>query len=78
MRLISSMKFKEDDGIRFLVFPVNEQNFLSWKHFKHSLFFSNDYRISEMTNVPNIRGISRFKTQAYTPLQGRLLIKNWK
>lgn len=77
-KLVSSQKFLEEDGIRFLIFPVNEQNFLSWKHFKHSMFFSKDYRHPQMQLVPNVRGMSRFYTHSYTPLQAKLFIKNYK
>lgn len=76
-RIISSMKIKEADGIRFLIYPVNEQNFLSWKHFKYSMFFSRDYRNPDMTLVPNVKGMSRFYTHSYTPLQAKLIIKNY-
>ena len=78
IRLVSSLKFRESDGIRFLVFPVNEENFLTWKHFKYSLYFDRDHRIKEMPNNPNILGISRFKTKSYVPLQGTLVIKDYK
>lgn len=77
-RIISSQKIKEEDGVRFLVFPVNEQNFLSWKHFKYSMFFSRDYRNPQMSLVPNIKGMSRFYTHSYTPLQAKLYIRNYK
>lgn len=76
-RIISSMKIKEEDGVRFLLFPVNEQNFLSWKHFKYSMFFSRDYRNPEMSLVPNVKGMSRFYTHSYTPLQAKLFIRNY-
>lgn len=74
IRLVSSMKFDQADGVRFYVYPINEQNFLSWKHFKYNIWFSNQYHAPEMPGVPNVKCISRFKTQSYTPLQGRLLI----
>lgn len=77
-RIITSMKLKEADGVRFLIFPVNEQNFLSWKHFKHSIFFSREYRNAQMDLVPNIMGCSQFYTHSYTPLQAKLYIKDWK
>ena len=78
MRLVASQKFSEADGVRGIILPVNETNFLSWKQFKYSLIFSKDYRISEMQNNPAIRGLSRFHTQSYVPLQLRLQIKNYK
>lgn len=78
MRLVSSQKFSESDGVRGIVLPVNETNFLSWKQFKYSLIFSKDYRASEMQNNPAVRGLSRFHTQSYVPLQLRLQIKNYK
>lgn len=78
MMLITSQKFREDDGLCGLVFPVDEKNFISWRHYKHAMYFDKDHRISEMPNVPNIVGISRFLTKDYTPLQFRLKIKNYK
>ena len=77
-RIISSQKIKESDGVRFLLYPVNEQNFLSWKHFKYSMFFSRDYRNPQMELVPNLKGMSRFHTHSYTPLQAKLFIKNYR
>lgn len=77
-RIITSQKIAEEDGVRFLLFPVNEQNFLSWKHFKYSMFFSRDYKNAQMQLVPNVMGYSRFYTHAYTPLQAKLYIKNYK
>ena len=77
-RIISSQKIKEADGIRFLIYPVNEQNFLSWKHFKYSMFFSREYLNPQMQLVPNLKGMSRFHTHSYTPLQAKMLIKNYR
>ena len=77
-RIITSQKIKEADGVRFLIFPVNEQNFLSWKHFKYSMYFDRDHRNAQMQLVPNIMGYSRFHTHSYTPLQGKLYIRNYK
>ena len=77
-RIVSSMKFKEDDGLRFLIYPVNEQNFLSWKHFKYSMFFSREYRNASLDLVPNVMGTSRFYTHSYTPLQAKLRIVDYK
>lgn len=73
-RLVTSQKFPEADGIRFYLYPVNEQNFMTWKHFKLNMWFSNQYQIKEMLGIPNIRCVSRFETKSYTPLQGQLLI----
>lgn len=78
MRIVSSMKFQESDGIRGIVLPVNETNFLSWKQFKYSMIFSKDYRSPQMPNNPNVRALARFQTQSYVPLQIRLKIKNYK
>ena len=77
-RLISSQKIKKEDGVRFLIFPVNEQNFLSWKHFKYSMYFDRDHRNLQMQLVPNVMGMSRFYTHAYVPLQANLYIKDWE
>ena len=77
-RVLSSMKIKESDGIRFLIYPVNEQNFLSWKHFKFSMYFDRDHRNPQMDLVPNVMGISRFYTHSYTPLQAKLLIEDYQ
>lgn len=76
-RLISSQKIKKEDGVRFLIFPVNEQNFLSWKHFKYSMYFDRDHRNAQMQLVPNVMGMSRFYTHAYVPLQANLYITDW-
>jgi len=77
IRLITSMKFKEADGVRGLVFPVNEQNFLTWKHFKRALYFDRDHRISQMSNNPNVMCVATFHTQSYIPLSFQLKLKNY-
>lgn len=77
-RLLSTLKCPEEDGIRFLIFPVNEQNFLSWKHFKHSMYFDRDHRNPQVQLVPNVMGISKFHTHSYTPLQAKFKIVDYK
>lgn len=77
-KIITSQKIAEEDGIRFLLYPVNEQNFLSWKHFKYSMFFSRDYKNPQMQLVPAVQAYSRFYTHAYTPLQAKLIIEDYK
>lgn len=77
-KIATSQKFPEDDGIRFLLFPVNEQNFLSWKHYKYSMYFDRDHRNPQMILVPSISGYSRYYTHSYTPLQAQLHILNYK
>lgn len=76
-RLVSSQKFKEKDGVRFIVLPVNEENFQSWKHFKFSTYFDRDHRIRGMETVPNVMCVGRFYTHPYIPLEGKLLIKDY-
>lgn len=76
--IVTSQKYPESMGIRFVILPVNEQNFLSWKHYKASIIFDNNHRISEMQNVPAVHGYAKFQTQDYVPLQGQLTIKNYK
>lgn len=78
MRLVSSMKFKEADGVSFVVHPVNEQNWQSIKHFKFAMHFDREHRNNEMQNVPNVLGVARFDTHFYTPIQGRLRILGYK
>lgn len=78
LRIITSMKFKEEDGIRGLVFPVNEHNFLTWKHFKRALYFDRDHRIQQMPNNPNIMCVSTFKTQSYVPMGFRIKITGYQ
>lgn len=77
IRLISSMKFKEEDGIRGLVFPVNEQNFLTWKHFKRALYFDRDHKTKEMPNNPNVMAVATFHTQSYVPMGFQIKIKGY-
>ena len=77
LRLVTSLKFQAEDGVRFIVLPVNEENFLTWKHFKFSLYFDRDHRIRGMETVPDIMCISRFYTHPYIPMQGALLIKDY-
>ena len=77
LRLVSSLKFAREDGVRFIVLPVNEENFLSWKHFKYSMYFDRDHRIAEMLQVPNVLAISRFYTHPYIPMQGKLKIVDY-
>lgn len=78
LRIITSMKFKEADGIRGLVFPVNEHNFVSWKHFKRALYFDRDHRIQQMPNNPNIMCVATFKTQSYIPMGFRIKITGYQ
>lgn len=78
IRLITSMKFREEDGLQGLVFPVNEQNFLTWKHFKRSLYFDRDHRTTQMPNNPNIMCVATFHTQSYVPMGFQMLIKGYK
>lgn len=77
-RLVSTQKFKEEDGIRILVYPTNEENFMTWKHFKRALYFDKNHHISEMPNNPNIMGVATFYTHAYIPFQVKLVPKNYK
>ena len=77
MRIITSLKFPEEDGVRGLGFPINEQNFLTWKHFKRALYFDRDHRIVQMPNNPNIMCVATFFSKAYIPLSFQLKIKNY-
>ena len=77
IRLLTSMKFKEEGGVRGLGFPINEQNFLSWKHFKRALYFDRDHRIQQMPNNPNIMCVATFHTHVYVPLSFQLIIKDY-
>ena len=78
LRIITSMKFKEEDGIRGLAFPINEHNFLTWKHFKRALYFDRDHRTVQMPNNPNIMCVATFKTQSYVPMGFRIKIKGYQ
>lgn len=78
LRIITSMKFKEEDGIRGLVFPINEHNFLTWKHFKRALYFDRDHRIMQMPNNPNVMCVATFKTQSYVPMGFRIKITGYQ
>lgn len=78
MRVVASQKFKEEDGIIILVQPVNEENFLTWKHFKRSLYFDKNHRTQEMPNNPNIMGVATFHTHPYIPFQVRVIPKNYR
>jgi hypothetical protein len=78
LRIITSLKFKEEDGLRGLGFPVNEQNFLTWKHFKRALYFDRDHRVREMPNNPNIMCVATFHTQSYVPLSFQLKITGYQ
>lgn len=77
MRVVSTMKFKESDGIRIFVQPVNEENFVTWKHFKRALFFDKNHRVAEMPNNPNIMGVATFYTHPYIPFQVKIIPKNY-
>lgn len=77
MRVVSSMKFDEKDGIRIFVQPVNEENFMTWKHFKRSLYFDKNHHVQEMHNNPNIMGVATFYTHAYIPFQVKIIPKNY-
>lgn len=77
MRVVSTMKFKEEDGIRIFVRPVNEENFMTWKHFKRALYFDKNHKVQEMSNNPNIMGVAQFYTHAYIPFQVKIIPKNY-
>lgn len=77
IRIITSLKFPQEDGLRGLVFPINEQNFLTWKHFKRALYFDRDHRIVNMPNNPNIMCVATFSNKYYVPLSWQLKIKNY-
>ena len=77
MRVVSTMKFKEEDGIRIFVTPVNEENFMTWKHFKRSLYFDKNHHVQEMSNNPNIMGVAQFYTHAYIPFQVKIIPKSY-
>lgn len=77
MRVVSTMKFKEEDGIRIFVRPVNEENFMTWKHFKRALYFDKNHHVQEMSNNPNIMGVAQFYTHAYIPFQVKIIPKNY-
>lgn len=76
-RLLTSTKFKESDGIQGLVFPLNEQNFLTWKHFKRALYFDRDHRIIEMPNNPNLMCVATFHTHSYVPMAFQIKITGY-
>lgn len=78
MRLVATQKFKEEDGIRIFAFPSNEENFMTWKHFKRALYFDKNHHIAEMPNNPNIMGVATFYTHAYIPFQVKLIPKNYR
>lgn len=78
MRILTSMKFREEDGLCGLAFPVNEQNFLTWKHFKRALYFDRDHHVREMSNNPNIMCVATFHTQEYVPMGFQLKIKGYR
>lgn len=77
-KLVASQKFKEEEGLQGIVLPVNETNFLSWKHFRFQTIFSKEYHVQSMPNNPNIRCLSNFHTQSYVPLTIQLLIEDYK
>ena len=78
MRVVSTMKFKEEDGIRIFVQPVNEENFQTWKHFKRSMFFDKNHHVQEMPNNPNVMGVATFYTHPYIPFQVKIIPKNYR
>lgn len=78
VKLVSTKKIKEDTGIHVLVYPVNEENYQTWKHFKRGLYFDRNHHVKEMPNNPNIMGVAMFEPHAYIPFQTRLIPKNYK
>lgn len=78
MRVVATQKFREEDGIILLVQPVNEENFMTWKHFKRALYFDKNHRTIQMPNNPNIMGVATFHTHPYIPFQVRILPKNYQ
>lgn len=77
VKLVSSQKFEESEGVQGIILPVNETNFLSWKHFKFQTIFSKEYHVREMPNNPNIRMLANYHTHSYVPLGFQLKIKNY-
>lgn len=78
MKLVTSQKFDEEDGIRMLVYPVSEKQFLTWRNYKYSMFFTREYHNPMMSLVPNFKGQDRFYTHAYIPIQAQLKITGYK
>ena len=78
VKLVSTKKITEDTGIHVFVYPVNEENYQTWKHFKRGLYFDRNHHVKEMPNNPNIMGVAMFESHAYIPFQTRLIPKNYK
>ena len=78
MKLVTSKKIDEETGINVLVYPVNEENYQTWKHFKRGMYFDRNHHIKEMPNNPNIMGVANFQSHSYIPFQTRLIPTNYK
>lgn len=78
MKLVTTKKIKEDTGVNMLVYPVNEENYQTWKHFKRGIYFDRNHHVKDMPNNPNIMGVAMFQSHTYIPFQTRLIPTNYK
>ena len=78
MKLVTTKKYDEAWGVNLIVYPVNEENYQTWKHFKRGIYFDRNHHVEEMRNNPNIMGVAMFQSHAYIPFQTRLIPTNYR
>lgn len=73
VHIVTSMRLKEDDGIRFLVIPISQEQ-ITFKHYKYNTVIDRNYRNPMYTLVPNIMCTQRTLTFEILPVQGLMHI----
>lgn len=73
VHVITSMRMKEDDGIRFVVIPLT-QELVTFKHYKYNMIIDRGYRNPVYTLTPNIMVTHRTLTFEVLPVQGKMVI----
>ena len=73
VHIVSTMRMKEDEGIRFVVIPLTNE-LITYKHYKYNVMIDRNYRNPVYDLVPNIMATQRTLTFEILPVQGVLTI----
>jgi hypothetical protein len=73
VHFISSLRMKEDDGIRFVLIPLTPE-LVTFKHYKYNTIIDRNYRNPLHSLTPNIMCTHRTLTFEVLPVQGKLTI----
>ena len=74
VHVVTTMRMKEDDGIRFLVIPLTNE-LITYKHYKYNVMIDRNYRNPVYQLTPNILATQRTLTFEILPVQGVMKIE---